>query len=71
MLLSASPSSFQPKWVLERTGKWKLVLLLQEKGYITIKTSKGLPDGQEPDAEFVSYVATKEGQAIIDAFGLD
>jgi len=71
MLLGASEYAFQPKWAVEKNGSWDRLQQLAAKGYITISSTKGLPDGSNADQEFISYVATEKGRAIIDAFGTD
>jgi len=65
LLLHESSTTYQPKWVLERSGDLKLLQRMETKGFIRLHVQKGLPDGRQSEEEFVSYEATDRGLLIM------
>jgi hypothetical protein len=68
LLLDASPSNFQPVWVLEQDGKMRLLKQLEAKGLIKLTIQAKLPDGTAMgEGGVVNYVATPAGRSVIAA----
>src|SRR5688500_1338633 len=46
-LVDADGNSYLLLWHLERSGEITFILELEAKGYVTVQTVQGLPDGAE------------------------
>lgn len=67
LLLKASRSGYMPVWSLQESGDLDVIGDLEAKGYVTVSRSSGLPDHTETGTEYLSYVATNKGKAVISA----
>ena len=67
LLLDAAPNHFRPLLSEQRFGTLVTARKLEATGYITIKTTMGLPSGSNATEEFLTYLPTAKGQQVIDA----
>ena len=67
LLLKASRSGYMPVSSLQESGDLDVIGDLAAKGYVTISRSSGLPDHMQAGTEFLTYVATDKGKAVISA----
>jgi len=59
-----STQDFFRKDSLVRDGSWSDLQSLQKNGYATISIRTGLPDGGDPQTEFVVLTLTEKGNAV-------
>lgn len=69
LLLQADPRVFARKETLEQDGSWSLLQDLQAKGFIEIRESHMLPDGDTKmlGVSVVQYRASVKGLAVVTA----
>jgi len=67
LLFSAQPGVYALKYGLVREGSWPYLQELQRAGFVVVSDVKGLPNGAEPNSEFVVIKLTSEGQQIRNA----
>lgn len=63
-LFDIRENSYRPKFILEQEGQLKLIDELENAGYIWVDTQIGLPDGQEPGTEFVTFTLFDSGKEV-------
>ena len=69
LLLQADPHIFARKETLEQDGSWTLLKDLEAKGFVEIRESHNLPDGNAKmlGVSVVQYRASVKGQAVVAA----
>ncbi len=63
-LVKSSPYSYMPMWSLEESGDINTIRELEKAGLVKVTTSQGLPDGNEPNIEFLNVQAIHNGIEI-------
>lgn len=63
-LMTASPTSYKPKWAVERFGESQLISELEKAGYISVSEHHGLPDGKNSEEIYVRIIPLKTGKEV-------
>jgi hypothetical protein len=63
-LVDADGNSYLLLWHLERSGEITFIRELEAKGYVTVQTVQGLPDGAEKNERFLRVVPIGDGAEL-------